>query len=1430
MDDAEPLARALLAAARASEAAEVAAIHARMHPESYDAWELVAATRTADGDAVGAQKAWLEAVRRAPSRPEPYRAILQILLSRGDLDRAERLVQRGIELAGQDPELLRLRESVQLARSSLPPGAPTSRASTPPPGAADSMFPPAPEGESAVVPMPSAPRVPDVVEALPAAPAPKSAPALASSKSAPPASVPPKTPAPGAAIRPRAVIFQPSPPPSSSPPARTALPLDEGSTASGTSPGFEPAATVESTTSPTSEAPARESSSDAPSASTSPGFAKAVTAGVPSAPTPTASSSAPPRVASATPSTQQKTPAPGAAIRPRAMIYTPPPAAAPILASQKRSSTPPPAAPPQSESKPIIKPAAPIAKPTPAPAASSGPAVTADKPSVEPPPHAIIQPSSAAPPAARPPSARPVPVAPPPSAIVQASSSAPASSALDAASRRAAFTQDEPTTVQPIINLAGAVRSEPPAAAPPFAAQSAQRVSETPSGESRLLRPSGPPLRGPAHAPRPSAPPPLPPPDPDDVEIGIDEIHGLEVPTPRFSEKHEAELRSVAQQLDGPPKPFFPRDASDEDAAARRAFTDAESTKVTHLDEIAALRELGARLPDAPPTPHRGSTWEPDEPPSDPDVATSVPDPSDAQPLVLSRPPQKRAREREDATVPYSRAEVSAIADRLIPLVNSTPPDEPSKLGGHAEARPSDLERATVASPRTRGKRAIVGFAIVGVLGLGVGGLSLRNRRVGRDRLDRLEAGLLEAAPHASRDALDAAALTNVTSGPLHRDLRLEATLVRALDAGGVSADSIRAASVAARARGVDASWAPLAAVAEALANGDRALAERSMPTGAVTDPRAGLVRGRAELAVGRVEPARVAFTQALRAAPHALALELALADVERASGDDAAATRRLDALARGPARHARLEAARASIALDAEAAPELARLTSVAGTLAGSTAAERALFDAVLGRARARRGDRGAATRLEALAGVRLAPHVALEVALLELELGNTEAARARLVSAFGEDPTDVRARRALAGALADLGLGARAAELIRGDDASDLSLRGRAALHGAPSDAREAATAIASLGTRATVALQALELRLRLRAGDDAASLLTRATDLKTANDHDRDALLAFVSCAVAAGRWELVGALDGELAADPAVAPFVARAAMRRGDLAALGALVDALRASHPNAPDTLVVQGFLESEKGETDAALATYDALGTATSSTLEGSPAIVAAAGRLAALTRAGRLADARAALAALPAATQEDALLGPAKAMLAVADGRAAEALPWLERNATGAGATPALLVVYGDALFSVGSVDAALASYRQALEIDAGNPEAQLGIALVFFRASRFDDAGAQLIRARRALDARPHPSSVEGRYFTLLGRNLIAKDDLEQARFVLRRAVQQAGAPAEAYFFLGESLAGSNTPDASEAYRQYLNLAPQGQFASRASRAIR
>ena len=129
---------------------------------------------------------------------------------------------------------------------------------------------------------------------------------------------------------------------------------------------------------------------------------------------------------------------------------------------------------------------------------------------------------------------------------------------------------------------------------------------------------------------------------------------------------------------------------------------------------------------------------------------------------------------------------------------------------------------------------------------------------------------------------------------------------------------------------------------------------------------------------------------------------------------------------------------------------------------------------------------------------------------------------------------------------------------------------------------------------------------------------------------------------------------------------------------------------------------------------------------------------------------------------------------------------------------------------------------------TFDRALAIDAGLPEALIGRAELLIRAEHERDAAPLLERARAALTTRIRPPVLQARLLMLEGRVALRARDQDGARAKLREATAIPGVPAEAFFFLGESLAGDNAPDARAAYLRYLELAPDGSLASRARRA--
>jgi tetratricopeptide (TPR) repeat protein len=209
-----------------------------------------------------------------------------------------------------------------------------------------------------------------------------------------------------------------------------------------------------------------------------------------------------------------------------------------------------------------------------------------------------------------------------------------------------------------------------------------------------------------------------------------------------------------------------------------------------------------------------------------------------------------------------------------------------------------------------------------------------------------------------------------------------------------------------------------------------------------------------------------------------------------------------------------------------------------------------------------------------------------------------------------------------------------------------------------------------------------------------------------------------------------------------------------------------------------------------------------------------------------------GRLDDAQVQIEGLPEKLRETASARETGAKLALVRGKPGEAITLLRPLTEAADRRASTLALYGAAQYAAEQVNVAAAAYDAALELDAGLPEALIGRAEVHLRAERADDALELLDDARNSLNTRLRAPELHARMITHLGHAYIQRDkrrDLDRALDVLREAVQIPGAPAEAHFWLGESLGGRKTPEATAAFKRYLELEPGGKYAGRAKRAL-
>jgi tetratricopeptide (TPR) repeat protein len=258
--------------------------------------------------------------------------------------------------------------------------------------------------------------------------------------------------------------------------------------------------------------------------------------------------------------------------------------------------------------------------------------------------------------------------------------------------------------------------------------------------------------------------------------------------------------------------------------------------------------------------------------------------------------------------------------------------------------------------------------------------------------------------------------------------------------------------------------------------------------------------------------------------------------------------------------------------------------------------------------------------------------------------------------------------------------------------------------------------------------------------------------------------------------------------------------------------------------PGYAAALVTLGSLLIDSGRYEDADAVYQEL--ATRDVRDGR------LGRAEALLGLGRIDDAQAQLSGLPEAQRDNPAARETGATVALARKKPAEALTLLRPLMDGETRRPAVLALYGDALYAAEQVNPAAGAYDAALEIDPEYPEALLGRGEVDLRAEKFAEAVEVLIKAKAALDNRLRGPELRVRMSTLLGRAYVQRakrGDLELARDLLREAVKQKSATADTFFWLGEALGGRITPESAAAFKRYLELEPDGDYAARAKRAL-
>jgi tetratricopeptide (TPR) repeat protein len=260
--------------------------------------------------------------------------------------------------------------------------------------------------------------------------------------------------------------------------------------------------------------------------------------------------------------------------------------------------------------------------------------------------------------------------------------------------------------------------------------------------------------------------------------------------------------------------------------------------------------------------------------------------------------------------------------------------------------------------------------------------------------------------------------------------------------------------------------------------------------------------------------------------------------------------------------------------------------------------------------------------------------------------------------------------------------------------------------------------------------------------------------------------------------------------------------------------------------PGSSDALLALAELLLDEGKYADADSVYQELAT------RGGSTVLGRLGRVDALTGLGRTADAEVQLAAIPEAQAGAAAVRVSAARLALARGKAGDALTILRPLADDKANNAQIVALYGDALLAAQQLDAADKAYDAALALDPEMPEAVLGRAEILLRQGKAKDALPILQKAKDRIAQRIRPPALQARRLILLGRALLARNkrgDADSGRDALREATNIPGAPADSFYFLAESLGAKNKPEARAAYQRYLELEPRGQYRDRARRAV-
>jgi len=477
----------------------------------------------------------------------------------------------------------------------------------------------------------------------------------------------------------------------------------------------------------------------------------------------------------------------------------------------------------------------------------------------------------------------------------------------------------------------------------------------------------------------------------------------------------------------------------------------------------------------------------------------------------------------------------------------------------------------------------------------------------------------------------------------------------------------------------------------------------------------------------------------------------------------------------------------------------------------------------------------RAAVREGEKLDGVR-APELTALYAERALAVGELQLAYRAASSTLRAAPTVPRYRDTLINVLLRRGDGRAALAALEGVNSESGSLlvaRARAALLVSTREALdEAKRSLSSYrGTpegKDDVDVSALLLRVDLALGASGESLLPTARSLAQKADGRSAPFIALADVALAARQGAVaVAALDKARAinSDDADVYYLGGRAQRL-----LGKLEEAktdLQRALDIAPSHVDARAALAGlllDSGDYDGAFELYGGLE-------RDGAGLFASLGACEALLAAGDVSAAEKRLQRLEPEEQQKpgAQLLFARIWLARGKpGEAAKVLEPLVKEDTET-RTADVLALYGDVLYAAERVDSSAGAYDDALELDATHPDALVGRAMAALRAEKTSQAVELAARAEAALSTRLRPPRVRAALLLTQAKVDILGQSYSAAKDKLARAVALQGVPAEAYFWYAETLAKTKTGGASDSYAKYIELAPNGYYASRAKKAL-